>query len=266
MGNPFIRTGSLMLCGALLAFSCSCGKQEETPADSIPQEIVNYTPAPAEADAPELQKLQEAIEANPDTVAWLVIPGTDINEAVVQAQDNDYYLRRNALGEPENWGCTFSDYINVLTSRNALHPNSILYGHSHNSEDPDLPQFTQLFRFLDEDFLKENPAFSLFLPDGDRLDFQIAAVFYTDISFDYIDPFPNEDYYSKVADRNEYKFENISINPDDKLLTLSTCSYCYDINNTHNHRFVVLGKLLPQDEEAQTPVLSKASSPVRPTA
>lgn len=265
MKTPFIRTGALALCAVLLAFGCSCRRQGSS-AESAPEEIANYTPAPVSADSTEMQKLQEAIAANPDTVAWLVVPGTDINEAVVQAADNDYYLRRNALGQPENWGCTFSDYLNVFTSRQALHPNSILYGHSHNSEDPTLPQFTQLFRFLDEDFLRENPGFSLYLPDGSCLAFQIAAVFYTDTSFDYIAPFPEESYYSEVAERNEYAFENLSIGPDDKLVTLSTCSYRFDVNNTHNHRFAVVGKLLPEGESASAAAFAKAADPNHPAA
>lgn len=263
MKHPFVRTGALALCAVLLAFGCGCRKQTAAPPA---EEIAGYTPVLAETDTPELQKLQDAIAANPDTVAWLVVPGTEINEAVVQAEDNEYYLRRNALGQPENWGCTFSDHLNVLTSRKALHTNSILYGHSHNSEDPTLPQFTQLFRFLNEDFLTENPGFSLFLPDGDRLDFQIAAVLYADTSFDYINPFPDESYYSELSARNEYAFENVSITPEDKLVTLSTCAYRFDVNNTHNHRFVVVGKLLPEGHTAEAAAFTKEEQPKRPEA
>ena len=266
MKNPIFRFGAVALCAALLTLGCGCRKSAPAPASSAPSEIENYTPAPVPADSSEMENLQNAIQQNPDTAAWLVVPGTDINEAVVQAADNDYYLRRNAQGEPDNWGCTFSDYINVLTSREALHPNSILYGHSHNSEDPDLAQFTQLFRYLDEDFLKENPAFYLYLPDGDCLTFQIAAVFYTDIGFDYIAPFPEKDYYAEVEARNEYQFENITIEPEDKLLTLSTCSYRYDVNNTHDHRFVVLGRLLEKGESPAAPDFSRNPEPKRPEA
>ena len=31
---------------------------------------------------------------NPDVVAWIQIPGTQINYPVVQGKDNDYYLHR----------------------------------------------------------------------------------------------------------------------------------------------------------------------------
>lgn len=34
-------------------------------------------------------------------VAWIDVPGTAISGAVMQADDNDYYLRRNELGEDD---------------------------------------------------------------------------------------------------------------------------------------------------------------------
>lgn len=35
---------------------------------------------------------------NPDVVAWIQIPGTQINYPVVQGKDNDYYLHRDLNG------------------------------------------------------------------------------------------------------------------------------------------------------------------------
>lgn len=263
--NRYLSRGcAALLCAALMLAGTACGKAADSESQPA-SEIADYTPT-VESDNAYVQQLQAAIGENPDTVAWLVIPGTDTNEAVVQAEDNDYYLRRNALGEEERWGCTFSDCVNLLTSREALHTNSILYGHSHNSEDTDLPQFTQLFRYLDEDFLTENPAFYLYLPDGDELVFQIAAVFYTDTGFDYIEPFPEDAYYETLSRKNEYTFENVAITSADKLMTLSTCSYKYDTNETGNHRFVVVGKLLPQGSEPVTPAVMRNESPERPQA
>ena len=37
-------------------------------------------------------KLAEARAKNPDTVAWLYIPGAEIDDPVMQAEDNGYYL------------------------------------------------------------------------------------------------------------------------------------------------------------------------------
>ena len=256
---------ALVATVAFLAFGIGLHMGKSLPTDKIaPQEKVTYNPIDPIPSSPQLSPLQAAQAANPDTVAWLTIPGTEIDEAVVQAKDNDYYLRRDALGNPEQWGCTFSDYINDLSSRRNLHPNSILYGHSHNSENPELPQFTQLFRYRDIDFLRENPAFTVVLVSGETLTFQVAAVFYTGIDFDYIDPFPEEEYYNSVKAKNLYQFKNIELAPDSKLLTLSTCAYKYDTNHTGDHRFVVVGKLLEDGENEIVPIVEENPEPKLP--
>ena len=38
-------------------------------------------------------ELAEARAKNPDTVAWLYIPGAEIDDPVMQAEDNGYYLK-----------------------------------------------------------------------------------------------------------------------------------------------------------------------------
>ena len=35
------------------------------------------------------------LQENEDTVGWIHLPGSPINYPVVQAEDNDFYLRRN---------------------------------------------------------------------------------------------------------------------------------------------------------------------------
>ena len=37
-------------------------------------------------------ELAEARAKNPDTVAWLYIPGAEVDDPVMQAEDNGYYL------------------------------------------------------------------------------------------------------------------------------------------------------------------------------
>ena len=44
------------------------------------------------------ERLTVAQKENPDTVAWITIPGTNIDAPVQQYGDNDYYLRRDEKG------------------------------------------------------------------------------------------------------------------------------------------------------------------------
>lgn len=208
-------------------------------------------------------ELATASGENSDTVAWLYLPGTEIDAPVVQAQDNEYYLQRTFEGKYSVWGCYFADYLNTLDSRDTLDANTVIYGHAYKNEDPDERKFTQLFRYLDADFIKENPYIYLSL-DGEDLAFEVCAVFFTDIDFDYINPTPPDSFYTTVAAKNEYIFDGLTLAPGDKVLTLSTCSHRYDTENTRNQRLVVMAKLLPENAGVQDVNIQQNPSPERP--
>ena len=46
---------------------------------------------------------------NNDTIGFLKVNGTEINHIIVQAKDNDYYLRHNFLKEVSSEGWPFAD-------------------------------------------------------------------------------------------------------------------------------------------------------------
>lgn len=111
-----------------------------------------------------------------DQVAWLYLPGTAIDDPIVQAADNDYYLHRDEYGKSSTWGCYYADYLCDLSSRDALNTNTIIYSHAYKDESPDERKFTQLFHYCDIDFVRENPYMYLSI-HGEDLAFQVAAVF-----------------------------------------------------------------------------------------
>lgn len=209
--------------------------------------------------------LDMAKAGNSDTVAWLRIPNTDIDNPVMQSTNNEDYLRRNENGEYDIWGCYFADYYSNLTSKDSLLQNTVIYGHSESSENPDGKRFTQLFRYLDLDFLKANPIIYLTI-DDEELPFQIFGVFFTNTDFYYIDPNPSDQgfdsFMAEVNAKNEFVFDGISVSEQDKLLTLSVCAYRYDTAKTGNHRLVVMAKLV--EDQAQVPNVTANSNPKRP--
>ena len=66
---------------------------------------------------------------NPDVVAWVYIPGTNVNYPVARGKDNEYYLSHDFAGE-EGWlaryGSVFMDYRNDPSWSDAAY---FLYGH-----------------------------------------------------------------------------------------------------------------------------------------
>lgn len=201
----------------------------------------------AETPADVLDALGYEIGANRDTVGWLDVPGTDINNSVLQSHDNDFYLRRNERKQYEVYGCYFADYECSVGNRDVLSPNTIIYGHSSPGDDPDGRRFSQLFRFTDPDFAAKTPVIHFSTLD-DFMVWQVFAVFYTDIGFNYISSDPSDGITAMAAQAMEKSLYNygVEIGPDDHILALSTCTEKY---GDSNHRFVVMARLLPKDEE-----------------
>lgn len=81
---------------------------------------------PAATAAPD-SRLKQAQAQNADTVAWLTIPGTTIDTSVQQSDDNEFYLRRNAAGDHDEFGCIYADYDCDLTTTATLPRNLVLY-------------------------------------------------------------------------------------------------------------------------------------------
>lgn len=210
-------------------------------------------------------ELAAAKRANGDAVAWLVMPGAEVDHAVMQGDDNAQYLQLDELGNYAEWGCYYADCRDNLSSRSALVKNTVIYGHSQSDCDPDGERFTKLHRYTDAAYVRENPYIYLSV-DGEDLVFQIAAVFFTDVSFDYINPDPaalgGSVFYDTVAAANYLAGSDATLTPDDTLLTLSTCCRQHDPQRTGNHRLVVIAKLA--DTQAADLDLTQAPTPVTP--
>lgn len=212
-------------------------------------------------------ELADAKSRNPDAVAWLYIPGAEVDDPVMQAEDNGFYLNRDELREYSTWGCYYADCRNHLSGRDALDTNTVIYGHSANDCDPDGVRFTKLHRYMDADFVKENPYIYLSV-DGDDLIFQITALFITDVGFDYIDPNPMgsklTEFFQTVEKKNWLDIDGVTFSEGDTFLTLSTCCRKYDTAKTGNQRLVVMAKLLPEGATAQPYTVSLAENPEMP--
>lgn len=267
--RKFTRTLSCALIAALLltvaATAAACGKKAEHPTVSEvtePQTVGEVIPA-----VDRQEQLAAAKRANPDTAAWLYMPGAEVDDAVMQAADNGYYLQKDENGNFSEWGCYYAHCDDHLSSRSALDKNTVIFGHSATNCDPDGPKFTKLHRYMDADFVQENPYIYLSV-EGDDMVFQITACFITDISFDYISPDPAGEELTgllrQVEEKNWLAFDGVTFSEEDTILTLSTCCRKYDMENTGDQRLVVMAKLLPEGAAAQDFTVRLASEPAMP--
>lgn len=239
----------------ILTLFAACGPKKENNSTAPGQEVTEVPAQNLLAEYDRANQLAEVAEKNPDAAAWLIIPSTKIDDPVVQGKDNEDYLRKDEYGEYAYSGCLYMDFRN---NTQTLDKNTIIYGHNLGSplgllDYDDGEYFAQLFKFTDIDFAQNNP-YIYYYNNGKLHVFEIFAVFYTEAYSKPVEYFHNtyseDDFTTLMEDvktRSEYNYP-ISINSDDKLITLSTCSYKFGPYNINpNQRFVVMGRLLQEN-------------------
>lgn len=174
---------------------------------------------------------------NPDTVAWVEIPGTNINYPVVQTTNNETYLSRTFDGGTSVSGTIFLDADNAADFTNI---NSILYGHHRY----DRTMFADLDLIYNSSLADDTPVY-LYLPDGSRATYQVFSVYITENDPVSIDPATSDfaTFATTMLARSERDFgldplavspqftstdtspapTNRNEAPSPRILTLSTC-------------------------------------------
>ncbi len=216
-----------------------------------------------EPEADLLEKIVAQYNKNSDTIGWLRVPGTDVNDAVVQATNNEYYMRLDENKQYRYEGCLFADYENTFGTRDELSRNTIIYGHNVD-DNKNGEEFAQLIRFRDMDVAKNNPYIYFSTVDDDMV-WKIFAVFDTDTSFKYIKVKNTTDadiqnMINESQARSEFIYD-VDVTSNDKLLFLSTCTYRYGgVANTHQ-RFVVAARLVRPGEDISSETVDVKVNP-----
>lgn len=165
--------------------------------------------------------INSLLETNSDTVAWLKVEGTNINYPVVQAEDNDYYLKYSFDGSYNSAGWLFADYRNSvdLTDRNL-----IIFGHSRL----DGTMFGTLKNIISNGWLDDENNFLIKLStQTENTVWQVFSVYTTEYTTDYLQvSFSTDDEFytfaSMLLNRSDYDF-NTYVSKTDNIITLSTC-------------------------------------------
>lgn len=176
-------------------------------------------------------------KTNNNIVGILEFDNRVIYEPVVQAPDNDYYVRKNIKKEYANAGIPF-----VSADGNIEAKNVVIYGHSSKWSDI---IFTPLMNYISQSYYKEHPTFR-FITENEIRTYQIFGVMNVDLnnlndSLEFTQSRWDSDtafnaFISDSINRGLYK-TGISVNTEDKLMTLVTC----DTRND-NKRTVILAK------------------------
>lgn len=194
---------------------------------------------------------------NQDLVGWVKIANTNLDVQVVQASDNNYYLNRDFYGKTSRYGCPYLDFKN---DPRYLDDNTVIYGHHMT----DGLMFSNLDKYKSLEGYKESPIIE-YSTLYETYYFKVFAAFISNAKisddsgrfFNFIvTDFATDEKFIGFVDEVEKRSifnTGVTIQPDDKLITLVTCSYEFD-----SARLVVMGRLLRENEEPYVDV-SEAS-------
>lgn len=180
----------------------------------------------------------QLLKENEDVVGWITIEGTQIDYPIVQAEDNYHYLTRNFYHEESRAGSIYMDYRNSV--RIDSEQNVVLYGHRMR----DGSMFENLTKYLDEDFFNEHRKIE-FDTLYDSYEAEVFAVYQTLTTFNYIQThFASRAEFATMLDhiyQTTLYTNDVEVNENDVILTLSTCDYKLDENEG---RLVLQAKLM----------------------
>lgn len=217
-------------------------------------------------------KFAELYAANQDMVGYLHIDNTNIDTPVMQnkgdkdSSEEDFYLRHNFYKSYDKYGVPYLDAYNTGSE---LDKNNTIYGHNMT----DGLAFAQLEKYHTIEGFKESPVIKYSTLYKDYY-FKVYAVIITNGTpsgdnnylFNYIAAhFPTEENFEgfiQALDERKLYDTGVDINKDDKLITLSTCSY--EIKQTGMGRLAVFGRLVREGESIEVDTsLAKENPNVR---
>ncbi len=214
-------------------------------------EITLYPATPAPRTV--LSKYDEYTEIYPDLVGWISIDNIKVDNPVVQSSDPLDPLKYLVKGPDEKESKYGAIFLDIRNSADASDRHTIIYG--HNMKDGSM--FGQLDMYLKKTFY-DTHLIIRYDTLYQELEWEVYNVFKTTIDFYYIETYftSDEDFVNLMMQcvyKSYYKNNEAVITPEDRILTLSTCT---DGNND-DERLVLQARLItPLDDPSEQSVQS----------
>ena len=175
---------------------------------------------------------------NPEAVGWLKVNNTNIDYAILQAEDNEYYLNYNIYKEKDPNGWLFLDYENHTDE---VDDNTIIYGHNRYVNGV---MFGTLNKALYKNWYT-NPENQIIRYDTmyGSYKYRIFSIYTVVTTNDYImtkffSDEAKQNFLNTIKSRSIYDF-GIDLDINSKIITLSTCQ-------SDTTRLVVHGVLIEE--------------------
>lgn len=170
-------------------------------------------------------KFKGLLATNSETVAYVYIPGTQLDEPVVQTTDNATYLdkRFDGVNEPL-MGTVFMDADNKKDFSDRL---TWLFGHARGSKVSDHRMFKDVNYFSRQDYFDKHPYVVIETPERKYYYEAVAMIIVPEETAFYRTSFDDDADFEKqlttIYDTAQVKKPNVKVSSKDKYLVLSTC-------------------------------------------
>ena len=203
---------------------------------NISEKLIEYNKADNSYEKIRVEKEEENLyDKYEDYRGWIKIDNTNINYPIVQGKDNSFYLDKDINKNYLSSGSIFMNYLN----HGFNDENTVLFGHHMRNK----TMFAQLKKYKEKEFFYGNNDIVIEVENGKVLKYKVFSAYVTDAKDNYIktnfdDKAQYKEFLEDIKNKSQYK-SDIDVNENDKIITLSTCSYEFN-----DARMVVHGKLL----------------------
>ena len=203
---------------------------------NISEKLIEYNKADNSYEKIRVEKEEENLyDKYEDYRGWIKIDNTNINYPIVQGKDNSFYLDKDINKNYLSSGSIFMNYLN----HGFNDENTVLFGHHMRNK----TMFAQLKKYKEKEFFYGDNDIVIEVENDKVLKYKVFSAYVKDSKDNYIKTnFDDKDQYKEfledIKNKSQYK-SDIDVNENDKIITLSTCSYEFN-----DARMVVHGKLL----------------------
>ena len=199
-------------------------KKTGTSGSSSSTQAVKYEPSQEEKDYLK-NRFAQLTAVNPEAIAYVYAPGTELDEPVVQTGDNATYLDKTFDGGNEPYmGTVFMDTDNKKDFSDRL---TWLFGHARGSKVGDHRMFNDVNYYDKQEYFDQHPYVVIETPERKYYYEAMCLVIVPETTAFYRTSFKDDKDFTtqlkKVYEDGQTKNPNIKIKASDKYLVLSTC-------------------------------------------
>ena len=199
-------------------------KKAASSGSSSSTQAVKYEPSQEEKDYLK-NRFDQLTAVNPEAIAYVYAPGTELDEPVVQTGDNATYLDKTFDGGNQPYlGTVFMDTDNKKDFSDRL---TWLFGHARGSKVGDHRMFNDVNFYDKQEYFDQHPYVVIETPERKYYYEAMCLVIVPETTAFYRTSFEDDKDFTtqlkKVYEDGQTKNPNIKIKASDKYLVLSTC-------------------------------------------